>query len=82
MRKILLIGLMTFWACVAMAQEEYHIKVFGLTDELKVRGQTCMAQINGFLWVGTSSGMYVFDGQYAAFYQVPDEDGLAVTTAA
>jgi len=66
---------MTFWACVAMAQEEYHIKVFGQTDELKVRGQTCMAQINGFLWIGTSQGMLVFDGQHAAHYPIPDEGG-------
>lgn len=76
MRKLLLIGMMTFWACMAMAQEEYHIKVFGQTDELKVRGQVCMANINGFLWVGTSTGMIVFDGQHAAHYIVPDEEGL------
>ena len=67
---------MTFWTCMAMAQEEYHIKVFGQTDELKVRGTTCMAQINGFLWVGASSGLIVFDGQHAALYPVPDEEGL------
>ena len=59
-----------------MAQEEYHVKVFGQTDELKVRGLVCMAQINGFLWVGTSKGIVTFDGQHATLYQVPDEEGL------
>lgn len=58
------------------AQEEYHIKNFGRNDELKTRGVARIAQINGFIWVGTSDGFYAFDGQHMYKYDIPDEDGL------
>lgn len=58
------------------AQEEYHIKNFGRNDELKTRGVARIAQINGFIWVGTSDGFYAFDGQHMYKYEIPDEDGL------
>ena len=50
MRKILLIGLMTFWACVAMAQEEYHIKVFGQTDEYLLFGVSLKGRTKGHVY--------------------------------
>lgn len=58
------------------AQEEFHIKNFGRTDELKTRGATRITQINGFIWVGTSDGFYAFDGNHMHGYKIPDEEGL------
>ena len=57
------------------AQEEFHIKTFGINDELKTRGSTCLAQINGFIWVGTSDGFYAFDGNHIHAYTIPDDEG-------
>ena len=58
------------------AQDEYHIKNFGKNDELKTRGATRIAQINGFIWVGSSDGFYAFDGAHMYKYEIPDEDSL------
>ena len=58
------------------AQDEYHIKTFGINDELKTHGATCFTQINGFMWVGTSSGFSAFDGIHLHEYKIPDDDGL------
>ena len=68
---VLVITMMTMWA-----QEEYHIKNYGINDELRVRGGTCITQINGFIWIGTSIGFYAFDGHYAYPYSIPDEEGV------
>lgn len=68
--------MMVLGAVGMQAQQEYHVKVFGQTDGLKVRGSVCIAQMNGFIWVGTSSGLIAFDGKNASLYQVPDKEGL------
>ena len=57
------------------AQDEYFIKNYGKTDDLRVRGTTCMTQINGFIWIGTSTGFYAFDGYHIHPYAIPDEEG-------
>ena len=59
-----------------LAQQEYHVKVFGRSDDLRVRGAVCFEQMNGFIWVGTSEGLIAFDGKRATLYQVPDPDGM------
>ena len=74
MMKMSLFGVMILWAAMGFAQGEYHIKNFGVTDELKVRGSTCLAQVNGFMWIGTSTGLVGFDGTHAYVYTIPDED--------
>ena len=75
MKKMGLFWVMALGAMMLFAQEKYHIKNFGKTDELKVRGTTCMVQVNGFMWIGTSSGLVGFDGAHAYVYTIPDEDG-------
>lgn len=69
-------AMMLLGAAGLLAQQEYHVKVFGRTDELDVRGSLCIAQMNGFIWVGTSSGLIAFDGQHTPSYQLADEDGF------
>ena len=59
-----------------LAQQEYHVKVFGRSDDLRVRGAVCFEQMNGFIWVGTSEGLIAFDGKRATLYRVPDPDGM------
>ena len=56
--------------------KEYNIKTFGKTDNLRVRSKVCFAQVNGFMWIGTSSGVIVFDGRNAHKYPIPDPDGM------
>lgn len=68
------------WMVLAMvaevaAQHDFRIRSYGQTDALKTRGTTCVAQVNGFIWVGTSTGLHGFDGQYTSFYEIPDPDG-------
>lgn len=76
MKKMLMIGVMVLSAMVMLAQEEYHIKNFGKGDDLKVRGTTCIAQVNGFMWIGTSTGLVAFDGEHSYVYSIPDKEGL------
>ena len=76
MKKVVWLWLLMMVAGSMCAQEEYHIKNFGKNDELKTRGATRIAQINGFIWVGTSDGFYAFDGNHMHGYQIPDEEGL------
>ncbi len=75
MKKAILFWMMLM-AMNMCAQEEYHIKTFGKNDDLRTRGVTCVTQINGFIWVGTSSGFYAFDGKHIHEYKIPDEEGL------
>ena len=75
MRKTILFCVMMMAVVMMSAQDEYYIKNYGKTDELKVRGGTCIAQINGFLWIGTSTGFIAFDGNHMHSYTIPDEDG-------
>ncbi len=60
----------------ALAQEEYYIKNFGKADDLRVRSRVCFAQVNGFMWIGTTNGVIVFDGRHAHLYPIPDPDGM------
>lgn len=79
MRKILFLFLMVLCTVMATAQKEfkeYNIKTFGKTDNLRVRSKVCFAQVNGFMWIGTSSGVIVFDGHNAHLYPIPDPDGM------
>lgn len=66
---------MMFGISQMYAQRNYHIKNYGITDELKVRGKTCIVQFNGFIWLGTSNGLMAFDGKYAPLYAIPDKEG-------
>lgn len=75
MRHILSV-LLLLVALAAQGQRAYHIKHFGETDDLRVRGETCIAQVNGFIFVGTSEGLRTFDGKHASLYRVPDHDRL------
>ena len=75
MKKAILFCLMMMSVMMINAQEEYFIKNYGKTDELKVRGGTCITQINGFLWIGTSTGFYAFDGNHMHPYTIPDDEG-------
>ena len=65
MKKTLFLFLMLLCGLRASAQEEYHIKNFGKADDLIVRSRVCFAQHNGFMWIGTTSGVIVFDGRHA-----------------
>ena len=79
MKRILFMFLMAFCTVMATAQkefQEYNIKTFGKTDNLRVRSKVCFAQVNGFMWIGTSSGVIVFDGRNAHKYPIPDPDGM------
>lgn len=76
MKRTILFNVMMVLALMINAQDEYFIKNYGKTDDLKVRGCTCITQINGFIWVGTSMGFYAFDGNHTHPYTVPDEEGL------
>lgn len=76
MKKIIFLFLMVLCAIGATAQEEYYIKNFGKTDDLRVRSKTCFAQVNGFMWIGTSNGVIVFDGYHAHLYPISDPDGM------
>ena len=83
MRKILFLFLMAMCAFVATAQKtaqkefkEYNIKNYGKTDDLRVRSKACFAQVNGFMWIGTTSGVIVFDGHHSHLYPIPDPDGM------
>ena len=58
------------------AQQEYYVLNYGINDGLKVRGKSCISQINGFIWVGASDGLIGFDGQSSHIYPIPDEEGL------
>ncbi len=75
MKKTFFFGVMMMAALLMNAQDEYFIKNYGKTDELRVRGTTCMTQINGFIWIGTSTGFYAFDGYHIHPYTIPDEEG-------
>ena len=75
MKKAILFCVMMMTMVMMSAQDEYYIKNYGKTDELKVRGATCIAQINGFLWIGTSTGFTAFDGNHMHTYTIPDKDG-------
>ncbi len=76
MKRTILFNVMMVLALMINAQEEHFIKNFGKTDDLMVRGNTCLTQINGFIWIGTSMGFYAFDGNHMHPYYVPDEEGL------
>ena len=76
MKKAILFCVMIIVAGSMWAQEEYHIKTYGINDELKTRGTTRLAQINGFMWIGTSDGFSAFDGFHMHNYTIPDEEGL------
>lgn len=76
MKKVVLIWMMVLSAVSMVAQKTYHIKNFGQTDELQVRGSTCLLQFNGFMWVGTSTGLIGFDGKHTYVYTIPDKEGL------
>ena len=76
MKKAILFCLMMMSVMMMWAQDEYHIKNFGITDDLRVRGGTCMTQVNGFMWIGTSTGFFAFDGYHIHPYTIPDEEGL------
>lgn len=76
MKKAILFCVMMIVAGSMWAQEEYHIKTYGINDELKTRGTTRLAQINGFMWIGTSDGFSAFDGFHMHNYTIPDEEGL------
>lgn len=73
MRHILSV-LLLLVALATQGQRAYHIKHFGETDELRVRGEVSIAQVNGFIFVGTSEGLRAFDGKHASLYRVPDDD--------
>ena len=73
MRHILSV-LLLLVALTTQGQRAYHIKHFGETDELRVRGEVSIAQVNGFIFVGTSEGLRAFDGKHASLYRVPDND--------
>lgn len=73
MRHILSV-LLLLVALATQGQRAYHIKHFGETDELRVRGEVSIAQVNGFIFVGTSEGLRAFDGKHASLYRVPDND--------
>lgn len=73
MRHILSV-LLLLVALATQGQRAYHIKHFGETDELSVRGEVSIAQVNGFIFVGTSEGLRAFDGKHASLYRVPDDD--------
>lgn len=77
MRKAIGLWVAMMMAVMTMyAQEEYHVKNYGINDDLKVRGGTCITQVNGFVWIGTSTGFFAFDGHHIHPYYVPDEEGL------
>ena len=76
MKKILVLFLMVLCGISVSAQEEYHIKNFGKADDLRVRSRVCFAQVNGFMWIGTTNGVIVFDGRHAHLYPIPDPDGM------
>lgn len=76
MKKAILFCLMMMVVIKMNAQDEYFIKNYGKTDDLKVRGSTCITQINGFIWIGTSTGFCAFDGNHLHSYSIPDEEGL------
>lgn len=75
MRHILSV-LLLLVALATQGQRAYHIKHFGETDELRVRGEVSIAQVNGFIFVGTTEGLRAFDGKHASLYRVPDHDRL------
>ena len=75
MRHIFSILLMLV-ALTTQAQQTYHIKHFGENDELVLRGETSIAQVNGFIWIGTTEGLRAFDGKHSALYRVPDKEKL------
>ena len=76
MRRIIIMFFILLCGIWATAQEEYHIKNFGKNDDLRVRSKACFAQVNGFMWIGTSNGVIVFDGRHAHLYPIPDPDGM------
>ncbi len=76
MKKVVLMCVMVLSAVSMVAQKAYHIKNFGKTDELQVRGSTCLLQVNGFMWIGTSTGLIGFDGKHSYVYTIPDKEGL------
>ncbi|MBO4430610.1 MAG: hypothetical protein J5790_04625 [Bacteroidaceae bacterium] len=76
MKKAIFFCVMMIVAGSMWAQEEYHIKTYGINDELKTRGTTCLAQVNGILWIGTSDGLKAFDGIHMYYYTIPDDEGL------
>lgn len=76
MKRIALCCIMAVVAWTAWAQDLYHVKTYGKTDELRVRGATCITQLEGFVWIGTSRGFGWFDGSRMHPYSIPDEDGM------
>lgn len=76
MKRVVLMCVIVLSAVSMVAQKTYHIKNFGKTDELQVRGSTSLLQVNGFMWIGTSTGLIGFDGKHAYKYIIPDKEGL------
>lgn len=76
LQKILACQILLFITIAAWSQVEYHIKNYGINDDLRVRGKTCIAQLNGFIWIGSNNGFCIFDGNYTHQYKIPDTKDL------
>lgn len=76
MKKAIMFCVMMMSVLMMSAQDDYFVKNYGKTDELKVRGGTCITQNNGFIWIGTSTGFFAFDGNHVHSYQIPDKEGF------
>ena len=75
MRRAVILWMMVCCAMTMMAQEEYHVKHYGRDKGLQVRGATCIAQVNGFMWIGSSTGLIGYDGCHTWHYAIPDRKG-------
>jgi ligand-binding sensor domain-containing protein len=75
MRRAVILWMMVCCAVTMMAQEKFHVKHYGREEGLLVRGATCIAQVNGFMWIGSSTGLMGYDGRHTWHYAIPDRKG-------
>lgn len=73
-KRITLLSLLLI-AVTAMAQERFHIQSYGDMENFYTHASTClMKDKKGFLWVGSSRGIYVFDGIFPRSMTIPNEE--------
>jgi signal transduction histidine kinase/CheY-like chemotaxis protein/streptogramin lyase len=85
LRSLALLGLVTALAPVSLRAQRYRFKYFAHGDGLNDTEVHCLLQDRtGFIWVGTSSGLFRYDGlHFTGFLQSGDNtssiDALAET---
>jgi ligand-binding sensor domain-containing protein/serine phosphatase RsbU (regulator of sigma subunit) len=82
MRKLLLLLTFALAAIVASYGQKYDFRQFGPSSGLPDNVVYSVSQdVRGFLWVGTGTGLYRFDGFVFRKVEYPDNSALRFATA-